>query len=380
MEVKPFFCATQINNLSRLPPPVKPAATPSNIKFFTAPQLRTAYNYQPVTNNSGIRKVKIAIIIAYTYKNLLADLKAYWTSAYNFGSAAVPPSVFIKTMPGATFRSDWAIEECLDVQMVCAMNPNAEIYVVEAKSASFMDIVAAINYASNTICADILSMSWGCNDSLGNGQSSLYQYFSNPRICYCAASGDSNTPSFPSTHANVLSVGGTSLTSISPRTEITWMLGGSGFSSQVLKPSYQNTVSNITKNFRAIPDVSAIANPTNGVMVCYNNAFYTVGGTSASTPIFSAILSIAIQKRLNSKKTRLLTTVDNPPVATSVNLQSYLYKTLYNNNYKNTLYNSCFNDILTGKDGVFEATTGYDFATGLGSPNCTNLCNNLLLL
>jgi kumamolisin len=223
-------------------------------------------------------------------------------------------------------------------------------------------------------------MSWGLNDSIGNGQSSLYKYFSNPKICYCAASGDSNTPSFPSTHSNVLSVGGTTLTSISPRTEITWTLGGSGYSSQILKPTYQNGVTSITKNFRAIPDVAAIANPSNGVMICYNGVFYVVGGTSAAAPLFSGILSIAIQKRLNAKKLTLLTTVDNPPPATSINLQAYLYKSVYNNNYKNTLYNSCFNDILTGTDGSFQAVAGYDLATGLGSPNCTNLCNSLALL
>jgi subtilase family serine protease len=258
------------------------------------------------------------------------------------------------------------------------MNPNADIYVVEAKSDYMNDLSVAIGYASNTIKADVISMSWGANDVLGNRQSSYYNIFSNPSICYCAASGDSNTPSFPSSYSNVISVGGTSLLNVSPTIETTWNYGGSGYSVQVPIPSYQKNISNIKGVFRAIPDVAAIANPSYGAVIVYNNKFYVVGGTSASTPIFAAILSTSIQQRLNSNKSILLTSVENPPsTSRSLNLQTILYKSIYQNNTTNKLYLSCFNDIKTGTDGKYKASAGYDTACGLGSPNCANLCNVL---
>ena len=51
---------------------------------------------------------------------------------------------------------------------------------------------------------------------------------------------------------------------------------------------------------------------------------------------------------------------------------------LYNKIYTNPIYKtSCFVDITIGTDGNYSAGTGYDIATGLGSPNATNLCNLL---
>ena len=347
---------------------------------YTASQLRQAYNYQSITNNPTVKKVKIAIIIAYTYSGLLSDLNTYWK--YCFGPSAVPPKVTVHTMPGATFNSGWAQEECLDVQMVCAMAPNADIYVVEAKSNSFINMMTAINYASNTIKADVLSMSWGYDDRPNNGQSTLYSYFTNSKICYVASSGDAVTPSFPSTHVNILSIGGTTLNNISPaRSETTWTLGGSGYSSQIAKPIYQNNISNITKGKRCIPDVALVANPNSGVFICYKGQGYIIGGTSVSAPLFAGILGNVIQNRLNKNKKAILTTVINTlNSSTSLNLQTELYKSIYKNNSTNIQYKLCFNDILNGTDGPNVATVGYDLCTGLGSPNSINLCNLLSLL
>jgi len=70
----------------------------------------------------------------------------------------------------------------------------------------------------------------------------------------------------------------------------------------------------------------------------------------------------------------------------SNNIQNYLYKSIYPNK---TLYQTTFNDITRGKNngsiagnkiGLVNYNTGigFDNATGLGSPNCLNLLNELL--
>jgi len=350
-------------------------------QYFSGVQLKNLYSVPTILPSS--RKVTIAVIVAYTYPGLKTDLATYWTNPINFGPNSTPPAINIYTMSGARQNGGWAQEECLDVQMVCTMNPNANIWVVEAKSDNLSDLLVAISYARTTIKADVLSMSWGMSET-----SSLTQYnsyFSDSSACYCAASGDSNTVSWPATNANCIAVGGTTLiwnpNSTIQRTEYTWNSAGCGYSSIIPQPTYQSNISSITHTNRVIPDVSLIADPNTSVYTVFNGSWYGVGGTSAATPIFAGILSLSIQQRFNLGKSGL-TTVCNP--MNSTNIQNFLYKTVYTNPGQ---YSSLFNDITIGSDNgsvagkntltTYNAGIGFDVTTGLGSPNSTNLCNAL---
>jgi subtilase family serine protease len=363
-------------------------------QVFNGSQLINLYNVQQVSASSGKKQVKIAIVIAFTYPGLLVDLKTYWQNSINFGPNSNPPTVNVRTMPGATFNSGWAQEECLDVQMVCTMNPNSSIWVVEARSDSISDLLAAVDYASNTVQADVISMSWGIDDS--TYLSSYNTHFNNPNVCYCAASGDNNTVSWPSVLSNCISVGGTTLlwtpNGAKTRTEFTWNSAGCGYATSVSQPSYQQSISAIAHKNRAIPDISMVANQSTGVYTVYNNQWYVFGGTSIATPLFAAILSLANQQRFNSNKTALTTVYStSQPQPTNSNyvpplnnVQQCLYKTIYTSSkYANDFY-----DVTIGSDKgsvagnsasltTYTAGSGYDLTTGLGSPNCSNLCNDL---
>jgi len=149
-------------------------------QYFSGSQLKNLYNIPSVPINS--KKVTIAIVIAFTYPNLKSDLLTYWQNPINFGPSSSPPTINVYTTPGAKQNSGWAQEECLDVQMVCTINPNANIWVVEAKSDSLTDLTNAVNYATNTIKADVVSMSWGQNEM---AQLSSYNtIFTNTSVCY----------------------------------------------------------------------------------------------------------------------------------------------------------------------------------------------------
>ena len=355
---------------------------------FNGSQLLSLYNIPSIKpcilSNTGemAKKVKIAIIIAYTYPKLKDDLYNYWTSPANFGPNSTPPSVTIYTMPGATINNGWSSESCLDLQIICTINPNADIYVVEARSNSTKDLLAAVSYAENNIRADVLSMSWGGNDSTSF---SVYSsQFSNPNICYCAASGDTNYVSWPAVSSNCIAVGGTTLlwtpSDISPasRTEFTWPSAGCGYSKSVLKPAYQNAV-NTSSKYRCIPDLSLVSNPVSGIHVVYAGKWDCIGGTSAAAPIFAGMLSIANQQRFNSGKSALTTAYPKTKVPSNS-----VQQCLYNPN----LYNSMFADVVigtcvgTGENTQikFSAMQNFDPATGLGSPNCVAMCNNLFNL
>jgi len=362
---------------------------------FNGSQLLSLYNIPSISVAAGKKQVTIAIIIAYTYSGVLADLKTYWQNPINFGPMSNPPKVNIHTMRGATMNSVWAQEECLDVQMVCTINPNANIWVVEAKSEKFTDLMEAINYASNTIKADVLSMSWGINDTIS---ASYYNSnFNNKNVCYCAASGDTNNVSWPSVLSNCISVGGTTLlwtpNTAKPRTEFTWNRAGCGYATSVTQPSYQHNVTGITHTHRAIPDVSLVANQNTGVYVVFKGSWFSFGGTSVATPIFAGILSLANQQRFNAGKSALTTVYSTdkiqPTNSTYIppanNVQQYLYKTIY----PSAKYTADFYDVNIGSNQgsiagnsalltTYSAVKGYDLTTGLGSPNCSNLCADLL--
>ena len=347
-------------------------------QYFSGLQILSSYNVpviQPVS-----KKTTIAIVIAYSYSKLLDDLKTYWQSQTMYGPNSTVPKVNVHTMPGATFNNGWAQEECLDLQMVCTINPNANIWVVEARSASFKDLLEAIDYATNVVKADVISMSWGANDD-GKIPLSYMSRFMNTGVSYCASSGDSNTASWPAVLPNCIAVGGTTLNMFSNyRSEYTWTSAGSGHSTSITQPSYQAGVTGINSKKRIIPDVSLIANPNTSVYVVYKGSWSGVGGTSVAAPIFAGMVSLFNQMRFNNGKGPL-TTVESSPS----NIQTYLYKTILPNPLK---YSTTFNDIVTGTNKgssvngntmllTYSTQKGYDIPTGLGSPNCSALCNEL---
>ena len=362
-------------------------------QYFGARQLLSLYNVPTVLPAAGKKRTTVAIVIAFTYPGLLADLATYWKSYMNFGANSKPPTVNVYTMPGAVFNDGWAQEECLDVQMVCSINPNANIWVVEAKSDENKDLMAAINYAINTIHADVISMSWGSDDLV-----SLTPYntnFVDVSTCFCCSSGDNNSVSWPAVLPNCIAVGGTTLSYLdcsgnpAARQEYTWDSAGCGYSATMTQPAYQKNISGINHTYRVIPDLSLIANPNNCVYTVYGGVWSGVGGTSVSAPLFSAMLSLANQMRFNSGKSALTTVYSTSSTSKTVpanNIQNYLYTKIYTNPTK---YAQDFFDVTLGNDkgsaNVYSLTTfnegvGFNVPTGLGAPNCANLCNDLLLL
>jgi subtilase family serine protease len=353
---------------------------------FSGKQLLQLYNVTAIAPQNGARAVKIAIIIAYSYPNLLNDLKIYWNT--NFGTTIPLPKVTIHSL-GHTFNKDWATEECLDLQMIATISPYSDIYVVEAKSNSLFDLTNAVTYAKDILNIDVISMSWGCNDSLNlSNYNSIFtnsKKNNNSNICYCASTGDDNYVSWPAVLSNCIAVGGTTLyNSNNSRVETIWNKAGCGYSKTVKKPKYQNNISQITGSNRCIPDISLIANPDTGVMIYNNNQWIQLGGTSLSCPLFAGMLSIFNQNRLNNKLSTLTTICkDKNENLPPNNIQSYLYTKIYNT----PSYKTVFYDITSGNNKGskqngnltnYPTSRNYDIPTGLGSINCDKLCINIL--
>src|SRR5262249_7387563 len=201
---------------------------PGSPSGLTPSVIRSAYgisglSFGSVTGDGSNQT--IAIVDAYDQPNLTADLRAF--DSY-YGLSDPPSLVKINqtggsSLPSAAAKGGWGLETSLDVEWAHVVAPNASIVVVEANSASYSDLMAAVDTARNYSGVSVVSMSWG-----GNEASSLYSlydsYFTTPSghqgVTFVASSGDSGAygtssskiVSYPASSPNVLGVGGTTLT------------------------------------------------------------------------------------------------------------------------------------------------------------------------
>jgi kumamolisin len=300
----------------------------------------------------------VAIVDAYNAPNALADLETF---SKQFGLTAPTGATFevvyalangTQTTTAPPYNSGWELEESLDTEWAHAMAPGAKIILVEAASNSIADLMGAEDLAAKLVVAGgggVVSNSWGSGEF--PSEASLDAHFSTHHVVYFASTGDSPGTSWPSVSANVIAVGGTSI-SRDPSTgtfagEAAWYDAGGGPSAYIARPAYQAAVSGIIGgNKRGVPDVSAVANPRTGVWVYDKNAggWIIVGGTSVASPVIAAITN-------NSGHFRLTTDAELTQV------------------YIN---HAMFRDITQGICGPYTgywAMTGWDFCTGVGSPN-----------
>ncbi|PAV19635.1 subtilisin [Pyrrhoderma noxium] len=169
-------------------------------------------------------------------------------------------------------------------------------------------------------------------------------------------------PNFPASCPFVTTVGGT--TSVNP--EVAVSFSGGGFSNYFARPSYQDdTVSSFLTSIgsqnsglfntsgRAYPDVAAQGT---GFQVVIGGRTASVGGTSASSPTFAAVVSLLNDFRFSQGKSSL----------------GFLNPLLYSTG------TAGFNDITSGSNpgcgtNGFSAKAGWDPVTGWGTPDFVKL-------
>lgn len=326
---------------------VTPNATPSGLG---PSQLQAAYKTAGLTGGAGRT---IAIVDAYDAATLEADLGVY-RSQYGLPPCTTANGCFKKVGQTGTSslprgNASWGQETSLDVDMVSANCPNCKILVVEANSASFANLAAAVNTAAS-LGAVAISNSYGGAES--STQSTYRASYNHAGIAITASAGDSGYGAqSPATYNTLTAVGGTSLKTASNTrgwTETVWSGSGSGCSAYEAKPSWQ-TDTGCTKRMEA--DVSYIGDPNTGVAVYDSTAYQgykgwmVFGGTSVGSPAIAAIYGLA---------------------GNTVSDASYTYA-----------HTASLFDVTSGSNGTCptsyfcNAGTGYDGPTGNGSPNGT---------
>ena len=305
-------------------------------------QIKTAYNLP----SSGGAGVTIAIVTAYDTPTVLSDFN-FFSKKYNLPDNSTG-NFFVYKMAGTVdTNTGWGQETCLDVQWSHAIAPNATIVLVEAKDNSGSSLYSAVDFAASLPGVVAVSMSWGGPET----SFEIYRdnHFVKPGVVFFAASGDNKTVVYPAASPNVVAVGGTKLnfyTNGTFQSETGWSLGGGGPSQYENRPDYQTTYG-LENLARSVPDVSYNADPSSGVSVYYDGLWYIFGGTSAGAPQWAAIHALGLS-------------------ATNTNLYQKA----------KSAYSSYFRDITSGSND-YNATSGYDYVTGLGSPLTINFNTSL---
>ncbi len=342
----------------------------------TPAQLAANYGLSSTDNGTGIT---IAIVDAYNDPNIKSDL-ATFDAKYFPGQPAA--SLTIENQNGSTSNlpasnASWSLEISLDVEWAHAAAPGAKIILVEANSANTSDLMAAVKTAATQ--ASVVSMSWGGSEMYNESMYDTTTYFNHPNVTFVAASGDDGGVSgaeWPASSPYVVSVGGTTLTNPGSATdagETAWSLTGRGLNASgsaggvslyETAPSAQATALGLSSTAKKeTPDVSADGNPNTGLAVYDSvpgsgaNGWTQVGGTSAGTPVWAAVIAAADQARGG---------------ATNALSSSQTLGLLYGLDKSGT-YASAFHDITSGSNAVATAKTGYDMVTGLGSPDATGI-------
>lgn len=399
---------TQVSTLPPAPYPTDTTATdtcPKSLSFVvdcqTPQSMRVAYGLDSLIQKGNTGKGQTIVdIVSFGSPTLQQDIDAF-DRQFNLPPITIqiisPINEPIYDPRGD--RPGWADETTLDVEIIHALAPGANIVVLTSPVAETEGTVGLpefrqlLQYTIDHKLGKIVSNSWGASEAtlkdpagqaeLQKWDALLKQATTQDGITLLASSGDNGatdyadlngtklettpTSSFPNDSPWVTSVGGTSLHRAGQSfSESAWNSSGGGFSAFYSTPSYQQglpaSVQNLMQKRRGLPDVAGNADPSTGLAMYEAGSWSTAGGTSASTPMWAAIIAIANQ-------------MAGHPLGF---INPALYKVAASARYLQD-----FHDVLIGNNSVnqvegYNAVSGWDAITGLGSPNAVNLLPDLI--
>lgn len=352
----------------RVRPPAASRPAASGAASYTPIQVASAYGFP-----SGTGQGQCVALIELGGGFRLADLDTYFKSL----GVATPSVVAVSVDHAANSPTNDVNgpdgEVMLDVEVVGAIAPQANIVVYFAPNtdAGFLDAITTAVH-DTTHKPSVISISWGGPESSWTAQAmtamdDAFQAAATMGVTVCVASGDNGSSDgvtdggdhvdFPASSPFALACGGTTLQAAgsSISSETVWNDGadngasGGGVSSFFAVPSWQSGLKAVDSkgqatalSKRGVPDVAGNADPQTGYDVRIDGTDTVIGGTSAVAPLWAALIA-----RLNQ--------ASGKPAG-------YLNPSLYQ-------HPTALRDITRGNNGDFDAATGWDACTGLGSPN-----------
>ncbi len=375
-------------------PPVSHLAGPSS--GYGPKDLAGAYDILPLQSAGTLGDNQtVALFELDGYQS--SDVTQYFQN-YNLGSPVIT-NVLVDGFSGSAGQG--AIEDELDIEVVAAIAPHANQIVYEGPNTT-----QGLNDTYNKIVTDnkaqVVSTSWGlCETSSGTSElqtlDTIFKQGALQGISFFAASGDSGAydcndtnlaVDSPASDPYVTAVGGTNLqlNAGAYGSESVWSNpnstthgpkgagGGGGLSNTFKQPSWQTGpgVQNAYSNgFREVPDVTANADPATGYAVyctvtnagCPSTGWISVGGTSASAPLWAGSTAL-VNQYLQAQQKKVIGSA-NPALYALFNAHPQF---------------PAFHDVTTGNNLYYPAVTGYDLASGIGSADVYNMARDFVSL
>ena len=382
----------------------------TGVYCYTPYQFRVAYGVEALTEKGFTGKGQTVVdIVSFGSPTLQQDMDAY---DKQFGLPPITIQIInpLGTKPFDPSNKDmagWAGETTLDVQIIHAIAPDAGIVVLTSPVSETEGTIGLPEfrqleqYAIDHHLGSIISQSWGASevtlkDAAGRQELQKWDAFfqkatTQQGITFFSSSGDNGatdyidlqatklspkaTTSFPADEPWVTSVGGTTaIRNGKGIEEQVWNSegggSGGGFSNFFAEPSFQknlpSAVQSELQNRRSVPDVAGDADPLTGLAMYQDGSWGLAGGTSASAPLWAALIAVANQMAGHSLG------FINPA----------LYTLAMSSHYAQD-----FHDITVGNNDVnykgvevpgYPAVKGWDPVTGLGTPNAGQLLPDLI--
>jgi kumamolisin len=382
-----------------LHPGVGPAVLSNTL--ITPSRARAIYGYSDLYNLTGgpsnVTGHAVAVVLwgaGYAPSDLASFFGSYYPSTFP-APDVVPYPVDNAPAPSASATSSpdlTAVEELtLDVEWAESTAPGATIDAVYTHDgpppgygpsvANLTDALETALSLANTSDLTAISMSFGSPDAsdaaLVSAWSPLFSEADRLGITLLAATGDTGgdttvcsgtpDPQYPASADDVVAVGGTNVTITSiatPPTSFTesaWDRGGGGYASTGSPPSWQLVGSAAAPisaaGHRGMPDVSAAAADD---FVYFNGAASSAGGTSFASPIWAGLVATIDAKwghHLGFFTDRLYHIGAVEPSGS---------------------IGAGIADVVGSGNCIGAAVTGWDPATGWGSPRAAVLYADLL--
>jgi subtilase family serine protease len=390
------------------PPTDKQCRKSLGIPCYNPFELRRAYNVDGLLSMGDDGSGQTIIIIdSFGSPTIESDLHAF-DKAFGLPD---PPSFKIYTPLGTKpFNPNngnmigWAAETTLDVEWAHAMAPGANIALMtspvnETQGVQGMpQFLFLEQYALDKNIGKIISQSWATTENTlfynGGRQvltsfNDFYRQAAADHVTVFASSGDSGvanpnihgqtypfpTVNFPASSPYVTAVGGTNLYATTEgryQAETAWDGSGGGVSQYFAEPDYQ--VKNLNRSqqailngYRGLPDIAYNASGETPILVYLSfipgqPGWYLIAGTSEGSPQWAGIIADGNQYA-------------GHPLGF---INPALYALGHGDNRSED-----YHDVTIGNNSVggipgYNAAPGWDPVTGWGSPNATNLIEDIV--
>ncbi|MBV8581486.1 MAG: S8/S53 family peptidase [Candidatus Eremiobacteraeota bacterium] len=364
------------------PIPTPEAYTTGCPRNYTPSDYWRAYD---VGSTSGAGRTPIAIMAEGNVSSSIADFRV---NEQGDGLPEVP--VVVKQVGVASPDTAGADEWTLDMTASTGMARRVStIYLYATTSMTDSDIALMYNRWVTDDLAPVGNSSFGGCEAfpyldgsmlvddeimlMGAAQGQTMFASTGDTGSFCSVGNPNGVPGgaplveYPAASPYVVAVGGTTLWSQYDGTyagESAWNAGGGGLSQFEYSPFWQSGIQPVGttatgQSFRGTPDIAMDGDLQTGMIVYIASAggWTTIGGTSLSSPLAAGVWARMLQNHpglgfaapqlyhtfaMSNPGTKLL----GPPPTINV---------------------GPFHDVVSGSNGAFAATPGYDYTTGLGS-------------